>query len=388
MTLLLCIIYLSFVSLGLPDSLFGAAWPILQIQMDVPLSYAGLVTMTISGGTIFASLCSDRLTYRFGADKVTACSVAATALALLGFSSATRFWMLFIWAVPLGLGAGAVDAALNNFVALHFSSRHMSWLHCFWGLGASISPYIMGFWISKDLRWDRGYLTVGLIQLVLSLLLFASLPLWKRAQTLETEEAVRTAPKTLRQIFSLPGIFYVLFGFFAYCTIEATAFAWASTYLVHARALSEERAAAFASLFYLGMTLSRLITGFFADRAGDKRMIRLGYLVCFCGIVLILLPVRSPLLALIGLVVAGFGCGPVYPAVIHATPTVFGKENSQAVVGVQMAFAYTGSTLMPPVFGLIANHIDIRLFPCYLLLFALIGFTLTELLHRRVKQPA
>ncbi len=383
MTLLLCIIYLSFVSLGLPDSLFGAAWPILQTQMDVPLSWAGLVTMTVSGGTILASLCSDRLTFRFGAGRVTACSVALTALALLGFSTAGSFWMLVVWAVPLGLGAGAVDAALNNFVALHFSSRHMSWLHCFWGLGASISPYIMGFWLSRDLRWDRGYLTVGLIQAALSVVLFCSLPLWTRAKAEESAEAVRTAPKTLRQIFALPGIFYVLFSFFSYCTIESTAFAWASSYLVHARGLTEERAAVFASLFYLGLTLSRLITGFFADRLGDRKMIRLGYIVCFCGIGLIFLPFQTPLFCLAGLAVAGFGCGPVYPAVIHATPTVFGRENSQAVVGVQMAFAYTGSTLMPPVFGLIAQHIDIRLFPCYLLFFALLGFVLMQLLGRK-----
>ncbi len=383
MTLLLCIIYLSFVSLGLPDSLFGAAWPILQIQMDVPLSYAGLVTMTISGGTILASLCSDRLTYRFGADKVTACSVAATALALLGFSSATRFWMLLVWAVPLGLGAGAVDAALNNFVALHFSSRHMSWLHCFWGLGASVSPYIMGFFLSRELRWDRGYLTVGLIQLALSGVLFASLPLWKKASALETQEEARTAPKTLRQIAALPGICYVLFGFFAYCALEAVAFTWTSTYLVNVRALAPESAARFASLFYLGMTVSRFLAGFIADRLGDRKMIRLGFFVCFTGLLLVMLPVSSPLPCLVGLTVAGFGCGPVYPSIIHATPAVFGKENSQAVVGVQMASAYCGSTFMPPVFGWVAGAFGLRLFPFALVLFAVVGFTLTELLNRR-----
>ncbi len=385
MTLLLCIIYLGFVALGLPDSLFGAAWPVLQPQLNVPLAWAGFVTMTISGGTILASLLSDRLTFRFGAAKVTACSVVATAVALLGFSTATQFWMLVVWAVPLGLGAGAVDAALNNFVALHFSSKHMSWLHCFWGLGASVSPYIMGFFLSRELRWDRGYLTVGLIQLVFSAVLFASLPLWKKAAAPETQEAVRTAPKTLRQIAALPGIFYVLLGFFAYCAIEAIAFAWTSTYLVNVRALAPESAARFASLFYLGMTVSRFVTGFVADRLGDKRMIRLGYFVCFAGLLLVLLPFASPLPCLVGLTVAGFGCGPVYPAVIHATPTVFGKENSQAVVGVQMASAYCGSTFMPPVFGWVANACGLRLFPFALVLFAVIGFTLTELLNRKVK---
>ena len=385
MTLLLCIIYLGFVALGLPDSLFGTAWPVLQPQMDVPLAWAGFVTMTISGGTILASLLSDRLTFRFGAAKVTACSVVATAVALLGFSRATQFWMLVAWAVPLGLGAGAVDAALNNFVALHFSSRHMSWLHCFWGLGASVSPYIMGFFLSRELRWDRGYLTVGLIQLALSVVLFASLPLWKKASALETPEEARTAPKTLRQIAALPGIFYVLFGCFAYCAIEAIAFTWTSTYLVNVRAMAPESAARFASLFYLGMTFSRFVTGFIADRLGDKRMIRYGYFVCFAGLLLVVLPFASPLPCLIGLVVAGFGCGPVYPAIIHATPTVFGKENSQAVVGVQMASAYCGSTFMPPVFGWVANAFGLSLFPFALVLFAAVGFTLTELLNRKTR---
>ena len=385
MTLLLCIIYLGFVALGLPDSLFGAAWPILQAQMDVPLAWAGFVTVTISGGTILASLLSDRLTFRFGAAKVTACSVVATAVALLGFSKATQFWMLVAWAVPLGLGAGAVDAALNNFVALHFSSRHMSWLHCFWGLGASVSPYIMGFFLSRELHWDRGYLTVGLIQLALSAVLFASLPLWKKASALETQEEARTAPKTLRQIAALPGICYVLFGFFAYCALEAVAFTWTSTYLVNVRALAPESAARFASLFYLGMTVSRFLAGFIADRLGDRKMIRLGFFVCFTGLLLVMLPVSSPLPCLVGLTVAGFGCGPVYPSIIHATPAVFGKENSQAVVGVQMASAYCGSTFMPPVFGWVAGAFGLRLFPFALVLFAVVGFTLTELLNRKVK---
>ncbi|MBQ6093389.1 MAG: MFS transporter [Clostridia bacterium] len=383
MTLLLCIIYLGFVALGLPDSLFGTAWPVLQPQMDVPLAWAGFVTVTISGGTILASLLSDRLTFRFGAAKVTACSVVATAVALLGFSKATQFWMLVAWAVPLGLGAGAVDAALNNFVALHFSSRHMSWLHCFWGLGASVSPYIMGFFLSRELRWDRGYLTVGLIQLALSAVLFASLPLWKKASALETQEEARTAPKTLRQIAALPGICYVLFGFFAYCALEAVAFTWTSTYLVNVRALAPESAARFASLFYLGMTVSRFLAGFIADRLGDRKMIRLGFFVCFTGLLLVMLPVSAPLPCLVGLTVAGFGCGPVYPSIIHATPAVFGKENSQAVVGVQMASAYCGSTFMPPVFGWVAGAFGLRLFPFALVLFAVVGFTLMELLNRR-----
>ncbi|MBQ4206703.1 MAG: MFS transporter, partial [Clostridia bacterium] len=366
-------------------SLLGSAWPLMRLELGAPLSFAGVISMLIACGTIVSSLLSDRLTRRFGAAKVTACSVVATAVALLGFSKATQFWMLVAWAVPLGLGAGAVDAALNNFVALHFSSRHMSWLHCFWGLGASVSPYIMGFFLSRELRWDRGYLTVGLIQLALSAVLFASLPLWKKASALETQEEARTAPKTLRQIAALPGICYVLFGFFAYCALEAVAFTWTSTYLVNVRALAPESAARFASLFYLGMTVSRFLAGFIADRLGDRKMIRLGFFVCFMGLLLVMLPVSSPLPCLVGLTVAGFGCGPVYPSIIHATPAVFGKENSQAVVGVQMASAYCGSTFMPPVFGWVAGAFGLRLFPFALVLFAVVGFTLTELLNRKVK---
>ena len=386
MTFLICMIYVAFISLGLPDSLFGSAWPVIQPAFGVPLSWAGLVTMTISGGTIVASLLSDRLTYRFGAAKVTAASVGMTAAALIGFSFVRSFPWLVVCAVPLGLGAGAVDAALNNYVALHFSSRHMSWLHCFWGLGASVSPYIMGFWLRRDLRWDRGYLTVGLLQAVLCAALFLSLPVWKKGSEKREKEAPRTAPKTLRQIFSLQGIFYVLIAFFAYCALEGVAFSWTGTYLVRARAVSPDAAARFTSFFYLGMTLSRFLTGFFADRLGDAKMIRCSFFVIFGGLALTLLPVSSVAPTLVGLLIAGFGAGPVYPAVIHATPDVFGRENSQAVVGVQMASAYTGTTFMPPLFGLLANAVGVRPFPFVLTGFALLSFFMTELLHRRTNR--
>ena len=383
MTFLICMIYVAFISLGLPDSLFGSAWPVIQPAFGVPLSWAGLVTMTISGGTIVASLLSDRLTYRLGTAKVTAASVGMTAAALIGFSFVRSFPWLVVCAVPLGLGAGAVDAALNNYVALHFSSRHMSWLHCFWGLGASVSPYIMGFWLRRDLRWDRGYLTVGLLQAALCAALFFSLPLWKKGSEKREKDAPRTAPKTLRQIFSLQGIFYVLIAFLAYCALEGVAFSWTGTYLVRARGISPDAAARFSSFFYLGMTLSRFLTGFFADRLGDRKMIRYGFFVIFCGLTLTLLPVSSVAPTLAGLLIAGFGAGPVYPAVIHATPAVFGRENSQAVVGVQMASAYTGSTFMPPLFGLLANAVGVRPFPYVLTGFALLSFFMTELLNRR-----
>lgn len=384
-TVLLCIIYLGFVSLGLPDSLFGASWPVLQPQLAVPLSFAGFVTMTVSGGTIISSLLSDRLTARFGAGKVTAVSVGMTATALLGFSFCTEFWMLILCAIPLGLGAGAVDAALNNFVALHFSSKHMSWLHCFWGVGASISPYIMSYWLARDSQWANGYRTVGIIQVVFTIILFISLPLWKKMNVNEKGETVeRHEPKKLSEIIKIKGVASVLVSFFAYCTIEGTVFSWTSSYLALGRNFDVEFAAECASLFYLGMTFSRFVTGFFADKLGDKRLIRFGYAVTFAGFALMLLPLESSTLCLAGLFIAGFGSGPVYPAIIHSTPTNFGAENSQAIIGIQMAAAYCGTTFMPPVFGLIANYVDIRLFPVFLLFFGVLGTVLMEQLNKTV----
>lgn len=386
-SLLLVVIYLGFISLGLPDALFGATWPVLQPLLDVPLSYAGFVTITISGGTVISSIFSDRLTSKFGAGKVTFVSVTLTASALLGFSFCTRFWQLVCCAVPLGLGAGAVDAALNNFVALHFSSKHMSWLHCFWGLGASISPYIMSFWLARDNRWEMGYVTVGVIQFCLCVVLFLSLPMWKKVKTDSNGEQVEiTQPKPLKQVLKLPGIKSVLISFFAYCAFESTFFAWTASYLVIGKNFDADTAAGCASLYYIGMTLSRFLTGFVADKFGDKKMIRYGYFVTFAGLLPILFDFNVTLPCLVGLVVAGFGCGPVYPAVIHSTPDNFGKENSQAVVGIQMAFAYCGSTFMPPLFGLIANHIDIRLFPVFISVFAVIGFVMTESAAKQCKK--
>ncbi len=384
-TVLLAIIYLGFISLGLPDALFGASWPVLQPTLDVPLSFAGIITMTISGGTIIASLFSDKLTRKLGAGLVTSISVGMTATALLGFSFCSEFWHLILCAIPLGLGAGAVDAALNNFVALHFASKHMSWLHCFWGVGASISPYIMGFWLSKNEQWANGYKTVGIIQIILTIILFISIPLWKKIKTnnfASDSEEETPQPKKLNEIFKIKGVKSVLFAFLAFCAVEATAFSWTSSFLVLGKGFSVDMAAKYASLFYLGMTVSRLITGFFADRAGDKKMIRFGYTVATIGFLMMILSFNNTFICLAGIFIAGFGNGPVYPAIIHSTPSNFGKENSQAVVGVQMAFAYTGSSFMPPVFGIIANHINISLFPIFLLMFLLLGASLIENLNR------
>lgn len=383
-SLLLAIIYIAFISLGLPDSLLGSAWPVMHEGLGVPVSYAGAVTMIIAGGTIISSLSSDRLTRKFGTGLVTAVSVLMTALALFGFSVSGEFWMLCLWAIPYGLGAGAVDAALNNYVALHYASRHMSWLHCFWGVGASISPYIMSFALAGGHGWSSGYRYVSIIQIVLSVCLFASLPLWKQSHTQKTEEKVEAKALSFGQMLKIPGVVSVLILFFGYCALEQTTGLWASSYLVDYRDVSAETAAQFASLFFLGVTFGRFLCGFVADRLGDRTLIRVGILTAAVGVVLVLLPVQADLSALAGLIIIGFGCAPIYPSIIHATPFNFGKENSQAIIGIQMASAYVGATFMPPLFGVVASYVGIWLYPLYLMVFAVLMLILSESLNRTI----
>ena len=384
-SLLLAIIYIAFISLGLPDSLLGSAWPIMQGQLGVPLSYAGIITMIIAGGTIVSSLCADRVIRKLGTGLVTAISVALTAAGLMGFSFSTEFWMLCLLAIPYGLGAGAIDAALNNYVALHYSSRHMSWLHAFWGVGVTISPYIMSFCLTRNLGWEMGYRSVSFIQIGLTAVLFAALPLWKRVNTgSKQEEEVTPTVLSVPQALKLKGAPNVLFAFFCYCALESTAGLWASSYLVGFRGVDPETAASFAALYYLGITGGRILNGFIADKFGDRNMIRTGILVLATGVILVALPLPTTLPCLIGLVIIGLGCAPIYPCVIHSTPINFGKENSQSLVGIQMASAYTGSTLMPPLFGLIAQYISIGLYPLYLGIFTLVMLVMTESLNRKI----
>ncbi len=383
-SLLLAIIYIAFISLGLPDSLLGSAWPVMFGELAVPMSYAGIISMIISAGTIVSSLFSDKITHRLGAGLVTAISVAMTGLALLGFSLSSSFVFLCLLAIPYGLGAGAVDAALNNYVALHYSSRHMSWLHCFWGVGVSISPYIMSYAIGAEKGWHSGYRAVSVIQLILTAFLFLSLPLWKKKSTSNPDDENYEAPISLRQALKIKGVKPVLLAFFAYCAFESTAGLWASTYLVEYKNIDVKTAAMFASLFYLGITFGRLVCGFIADRLGDKTLIRMGIIGMLSGVVLIILPLSTAYLSLIGLVLAGVGAAPVYPSVIHSTPKNFGKQNSHAIVGIQMASAYTGTTLMPPLFGLIAEHINVAIYPFYLALFVGIVLIMTETVNKAV----
>ena len=382
-SLLLAIIYLSFISLGLPDALLGAAWPMMQIDLHVPVSFAGGISLIIAIGTVISSLLSDRLTKWLGAGKVTAISVAMTALALWGFSWSGEFYLLLIWAIPYGLGAGGVDAALNNYVALHYSSRHMSWLHCMWGVGASVGPYVMGFALSGGYGWSMGYRVIALLQIALSVVLYGSLPLWKKQRADDTEKG-DAAQKTLRlkEIFSIPGAKQILLAFFCYCALEGTAGLWSATYLVRHLGMQEEAAASFAGMFYLGITAGRALSGFMTYKFSDSSMIRMGQAVILAGLAAMLLPLGT-YGALAGLLLTGLGCAPIYPCIIHSTPEHFGAENSQALIGVQMASAYVGFLLAPPLFGLIANHISASLLPYYLGTALIVMIFMCERLNRK-----
>lgn len=385
-SLLLALIYLSFISLGLPDSLLGAAWPVMQIEFGCALSFAGAVSMIVSAGTVVSSLASDFCIHRFGAGRVTAISVAMTAIALFGFSTVCVPWQLCLWAIPYGLGAGAVDAALNNYVALHFSSRHMSWLHAFWGVGATLSPNIMAFALGSQTGWRGGYMTVSLVQIMLSLVLFLSLPLWRKNAALQqtrgsTGEEEYVSPGLVGAL-RIRGVPHILIAFFAYCSMEATAGLWAASYYVEYRGVDAEIAARFGSFFYVGLMLGRFANGFIANRMGDRRMIRVGCIGAMIGLVMVLLPVESATLSLFGLIVLGVGCAPIYPSIIHSTPDHFGENNSQAIVGIQMASAYVGCTLMPPLFGLLAQYVTIALYPYFMLFFTVLMLVMTERLRR------
>lgn len=377
-SLLLIIIYIAFISLGLPDSLLGSAWPVMYKQFSVPLSYAGIITMIIAGSTIVSSLMSDRMTRKFGTGLVTAISVMMTAAALFGFSISHSLVSLCLWAVPYGLGAGAVDAALNNYVALHYASRHMSWLHCFWGVGAAISPYIMSYCLLNGWGWNSGYRSVAVIQIVLTTMLFISLPLWKRRTITNDNDEAPAAVLSLRSALKIRGVKLILFTFFSYCALESTTGLWASSYLVQRRGIDAETAAKFASLFFLGITFGRFLCGFIAEKAGDRWLVRFGIIIIMVGIIMVGVPVQFDTFALFGLVVIGLGCAPVYPSIIHSTPSNFGQKNSQAIIGIQMASAYMGSTFMPPLFGLIADHINIGTYPFYLMFFAILALVMSE----------
>ena len=378
--LLLAVIYLSYISLGLPDAALGSAWPVMYGEFGVPISSMGVISMIISAGTIISSLLSDRLNRRLGTGLVTLISVALTALALLGFSLSHSFWLLCLIAIPYGLGAGSVDAALNSYVALHYASRHMSWLHCMWGIGAAAGPYLMGYALTGGLGWNSGYRYIAILQFALTAILLLSLPLWKKQ--IPATEATGGQAIPLGQLLRVPGVPAAMLSFFCYCALEQCAGQWASSYLVLHKGVPEETAAAYASMFYLGITGGRALSGFLTMKFNDRKMIHMGEVILLLGVGAMLLPLGQTV-SLLGLILIGLGCAPVYPCIMHSTPDFFGPERSQAVMGLQTASASVGVLVMPPLFGLVANHISVRWLPTFLLAILLLLALSYERLYRR-----
>lgn len=365
-TLVLAIIYLSFIGLGLPDAMLGSAWPVMQQAMHAPTWGAGLVQMLTSLCTIISSLNSARLIRRFGTGRLTALSTGLTALALLGMAFSREFpSLLFVvlLSVPMGLGAGAVDAALNNYVALHFEPRHMSWLHCSWGLGTIIGPFFMARGMYGNALWGYGYGVVALIQAGLSIALFLTLPLWKKEET--AEEAQRTRTLSVAQVLALPGAKQGMATFFGYCALESLLMLWAPTFMVRMRGVQQAQAPLYATMFCIGITVGRGVSGFMTLRFLPKQMVRIGQAVLLSGGLMLFAPDQRA--AAVGLVICGLGCAPIYPNIIQDTPVNYGAENSQAAIGVQMAVAYFGSTCMPTVFGWLASLVGFWLMPVVVL---------------------
>ena len=380
-SLLLAVIYLVFISLGLPDSLLGSGWPKMQVVFGVPSSYAGYISMTICFMTIISALLSPRMIKRFHTKWIVISSIVLTMLGLTGFSISHRYEMLFIFAIPYGLGAGAIDASVNHYVASNYSGSVMNFLHCFYGVGAMISPYIMSLAL-KYAKWNEGYLWTAFVQTAILAIVIISLPLWKGNES-EAEED-RQDSAGIRESIKVPGVLLTLIAFFAYCSGEATCFLWTPSYFAGTKSgLSDERIAAFGALIFGGLMLGRLISGFISNIFGDKKLIRLGIILEFIGIFMLFIPTQNYLIAAIGFVIIGTGMGPVYPAIQHMAPTNFGKRYSAAVIGLQMAFAYTGSTFMPMVFGVLQQHIGIGIMPVYLIFFAILNIGMLELAYLR-----
>lgn len=391
-TFLLIIIYLAFISLGLPDSLLGAAWPVMQSDFGAPIETAGYLFMTIAGGTILSSLVSGKVLKRFGTGKVTFVSVLMTACALLGFYFAPSIIWLFLCAIPLGMGAGAVDSGLNDYVATHYKAHHMSWLHCFWGVGATLGPVIMAQYISNQ-NWGKGYLTISVLQFILVVILLFTLPLWNKVNSHITINKEPEEPKGVSfkenvekvRPLQMNGVKLALASFFFYCAVEATVGLWGSSFLVNVKGVTAATAAEWVSFYYAGITIGRLITGFVTFKMSNQMLIRMGQIIALTGAILLVLPLPS-FFSVAGFIVVGLGLAPIFPCMLHETPARFGKKHSQAIMGYQMAVAYTGSTFMPPLFGFIASHTTVALFPICTVIFVVAMVLSSEKLNRVLKK--
>ena len=381
--ILLLIIYISFVSLGLPDALLGSAWPVMHQQFGVAVSRAGVITAIISANTVLSSLFSERVICKLGTGKVTALSTAATAVAMFGFAVSNSFGMMCLWAVPYGLGAGCIDASLNNYVAVNYASRHMSWLHCMWAVGAAAGPYIMGFVLTNGMVWNMGYVSVGAIQLVLAIMLFMAIPLWRKYgvnNRIEPDTATAKAkPMKLKEVVAIKGAKTVMLTFFCFCAVEQTALLWAASYFALGHGLTAEMAALLGAACITGEMLGRFLCGFMTYKFSDVQMIRLGQALIIAGVIVMMLPFGSVVSAA-GTFVAGLGIAPIYPCLMHMTPVNFGEDKSQAVMGIQTASACLGGGLAPPIFGLMAQYAGIVVLP----IFMLVGTAVMYLAHERL----
>ncbi len=386
-TVLLVLIYLAFISLGLPDALLGAGWPVMQPELGVPFGFAGFASMIISGGTIFSAVFSTRVLKRFGTGRVTAFSVSLTAVALFGFALAPSFWWLLLAAVPLGLGAGAVDTGLNAYVAQHYESRHMSWLHSFWGVGALSGPLVLSALLAQGTSWRIGYLWIAIVQVVLVVVLIAAIPLWERVRRrslgVEAAEAPQAEHQPLFFPLRLKGAKLALAAFLLYAGIESTMGLWGGSYLFQAKGLDPASAATWVSLFFASITAGRFLTGFVTFHWSNKTLIRVGGLVILAGVALMLLPIPLPF-TLAGFLLVGLGCAPIFPCMLHETPVRFGPTNAQAIMGFQMAVAYIGSTLLPPAFGFIASATTLALMPAFLLGYVVLLILSSEVLRKKL----
>ena len=388
-TLLLLIIYIAFISLGLPDAMLGAAWPVMQADFAMPYSFAGVISMTISGGTIVSSIFSSRVLRRYGIGKVTAGSVGLTSVALLGFGLAPSLWWIILLALPLGIGAGAVDAGLNTFVAGHYESRHMSWLHSFWGLGALTGPLVLSALFARGISWRSGYLSIAAFQALLVVMLVFSIPLWNkvRRRGVMEGESKETLHRPLLYPLGLKGAKIALLAFLCYCGLEASMGLWGGSFLFRIKGLEPSRAAVWVSLFYASLTAGRFITGFLSYKVANRDLIRYGSLVILAGILLVLLPLPLPA-SLAGFLVIGLGCAPIYPCMLHETPSRFGADNASSIMGFQMAVAYIGSTFLPPAFGFIASVASLALLPVFLMAYVACMIAASELLQKNLSRAS
>ena len=385
MTFLLVVIYIAFIGLGVPDSLIGSAWPAIHSEMNIPVEAVSILTFIISGCTVLSSMFSAGILNKLGTAKVTAFSTAMTAAALLGFSFAPSFWFMIPLAVILGLGAGAIDSGLNNYVALHFKASHMNFLHCFYGIGVSLSPYLMSQALSNA-GWRSGYRYAFYVQAAITLLLIISIPMWKKSSSAEENEEESCINLTLFQMAKMPEVRQVWIIMLATNAIEYACGVWGSTYLVTEKGFEAKHGALALTVYYIGMSTGRFISGLLSDKISTWKRIGIGTIILAPAIAIMLLPLHGAV-TVVGLFLVGLGNGSIYPNMIHLTPHNFGKDVSQSIMGSQIAFAYIGVMLAPPAVSLISGLFGIKIYPVLLaVLYVIMVAALRCFVNRLKKQ--